>query len=218
MIVSSVSEPRFAQGLIDRYLVAAERGGMDAVVCVNKIDLADERAPIPRLDFYAQLGYKLLFTSVPEGRGIHELREVLAGRTSVLAGHSGTGKSSLINAAQPGLELSVRDISRSTSKGRHTTSSVTLLPLDVGGYVVDTPGVRAFGLWDLHREELEQYFPEIAELSQACRMRDCTHIHEPGCSVKAAVEAGRIAPERHASYVSIYKSLPSGAPWEYGTS
>jgi len=213
VIVSSLRRPGLKLGLIDRYLVAAEQRGMDAAVCINKIDLADAGHPVPTLDFYGELGYNVVYTSALRGDGLDEFRALLSSRTSVLAGHSGTGKSSLINAIQPGMNLRVGDVSHSSSKGRHTTSSITLLPLDFGGYVVDTPGIRAFGMWDLHREELEMYFPEIAERTERCRMRNCSHTHEPDCEVKIALEAGEITTQRYESYVNIYNSLSRGATW-----
>ena len=208
VIVASVADPPLNRRLIDRLAVSGEHGELDVVLCINKVDLARPPAYRPALDLYGSLGYGVLATSAATGEGLGRLRETLEGKTSVLAGPSGVGKSSLLNAIQPGLELRVGTVSDSTSKGRHTTSAVSLLPLDGGGYVVDTPGIREFDLFNLECDELKHYFPEMAERFGQCRFADCSHRAEPGCAVRAAAERGQIARARYESYLRIYESLP----------
>jgi ribosome biogenesis GTPase len=209
LIVSSWEEPPVWLELLDRYLIAAAEGQMTPLICLNKIDLAlDERACREEMAIYQELGYTVLFTSAETGTGIAELREHLAGRQTVLAGLSGVGKSSLLMAVQPDLELRVAEISGYSGEGRHTTTQVSLLKLDDGGYVVDTPGIRELGLIAVHRHELVLYFPEIVALVGQCQFNDCSHTHEPGCAIVQAVEAGDIAWTRYASYLAIYESLP----------
>jgi ribosome biogenesis GTPase len=137
----------------------------------------------------------------------------LRGKTSVLAGPSGVGKSSLLNRIEPGLELRVSEVSEATEKGRHTTTAVSLLPLSFGGYVVDTPGMREYGLFDIHRDVLQHHFPEIGARFHDCRFSDCEHLHEPGCAVVAAVEAGEIDRERYESYCRILETLPEAGDY-----
>jgi len=210
VVVVSVSAPPIRTGLIDRYLVAAENGGLRAVILVNKIDLAPGEAGSPYREVmrtYVDLGYGVAFCSAVTGEGLDSVRDVLRGKSSIFAGQSGTGKSSILNALQPGLRLRVGEISESTRKGIHTTTNITLLPLEFGGYVVDTPGIREFALWGLAKEDLPHFFPEFEHYLGRCRLRGCTHTHEPGCEVKAAVEEGRIHPERYDSYCRLYESL-----------
>ncbi len=214
--VVAAAEPPLNRGLLDRLVVSAEHGELDCVVCINKVDLVDPATIEPVLAIYRRLGYGAVATSVTTAAGIDDLRERLRDRLSVLAGPSGAGKSSLLMAVQPGLTLRVRRISGATGKGRHTTTAVRLRPLDVGGYVVDTPGIREFALWDLERGELQHCFREIADRFGQCQFRDCTHRHEPGCAVIAAVEAGEMDPGRYQSYRSIYESLPD--PRDYSRS
>ena len=210
--VAATVEPPLNRGLLDRLVVSAEHGEMDVVVCVNKTDLAQPGEFDGLLAVYRRLGYAALATSALRGDGVDELRRVLKDKTSVFSGASGVGKSALLNAAQPGLALRVGEVSAATGKGRHTTSAVSLLPLDFGGYVVDTPGIREFALYDLERDELKHCFPEMAEMFGQCRFGDCSHLHEPECAVVAAVEAGRIDPVRYESYRRIYESLPGPDP------
>ena len=186
--------------LLDRLLVVAERERLPAVVVVNKIDLSGEAAASEMFADYLRIGYPVLPTSARSGAGIEALRDRLAGRLSVLAGPSGVGKSSLLNAIQPGLGLATKAISHSTGKGTHTTVFPALVPLDVGGYVADTPGVKAFELWDVEPDELDAYFREMAPLVPRCAFSDCTHLHEPGCAVRSAVADGSVSPARYDSY------------------
>lgn len=186
--------------LLDRLLVVAERERLPAVVVVNKVDLTGREAGAQLFADYARLDYPVLPTSARSGEGIEALRESLAGRISVLAGPSGVGKSSLLNAIQPGLGLATKAISHSTGKGTHTTVFPALIPLEVGGYVADTPGVKAFVLWDVEPDELDAYFRELAPLVPQCAFNDCTHLHEPGCAVLAAVADGSVSEARYDSY------------------
>ena len=210
LIVASWREPIIWFELIDRYLVAAARNHLPAVICVNKIDLAESRAECERaLQPYRALGVPCVFTSAQTGEGIEELRAVVQGRTTVLAGLSGVGKSSLLSAVQPGLVLRVGVVSEHSGEGRHTTTQTTLLRLDNQTWVVDTPGIREFGLSGLTRSELITYFAEMAEAATRCRFRNCTHLNEPGCAVQAAVANGTIVHSRNHSYRLIYASLPA---------
>jgi ribosome biogenesis GTPase len=207
LVVASWRDPQFWAELVDRYLIAAERSNLAPIVCVNKIDLAEDEAECrATLQPYLALGYRVLFTSAVSGAGVDELREALRGKTTVLAGLSGVGKSSLLAVVQPGLHLRAAEVS-DWGDGRHTTSQVNLLRLEVGGFVVDTPGIREFGLSGLRRAELIRFYPEIATAAEGCRFSDCFHIHEPGCAVKAAVGQGRVSAMRYHSYRKIYHDL-----------
>jgi ribosome biogenesis GTPase / thiamine phosphate phosphatase len=194
-------DPNFR--MLDRLLVTAERERIPARICANKIDLVVERAARAEFGEYTRLGYPVHYTSAISGKGVRALRMALAGKISVFAGPSGVGKSSLLNAIQPGLGLHTAEVSQTTGKGTHTTVVPELLALDVGGYVADTPGLRAFALWDIEPEEVDGYFPELRELVADCAFNDCTHLHEPGCAVIAAVERGQVSPERYDSYCHI---------------
>ncbi|MEW6356350.1 MAG: ribosome small subunit-dependent GTPase A [Planctomycetota bacterium] len=209
VIVSSVKQPPLKYGLIDRYTVAAENGGLVPVICINKIDLLgpdDERPDADRL--YEAIGYDVIYTSATTGEGVERLRETLKDKMSVVAGHSGVGKSSLLNAVQPGLGLRVgRVMEDRHGKGRHTTERSTLVPLDVGGYVVDTPGIRAFGIWDVKVADLAGFLREFVPFAESCRFPGCSHTHEEGCKVKDAVEEGGIDRRRYENYLGIRDSL-----------
>ena len=194
-------EPRL--GMLDRFLVITEKQGLPALIVANKADLVTPKQAEALFGRYARLDYLVIYTSAHGGQGVDALCERLQGKLSVLAGPSGVGKSSLLNAVQPGLGLAVREISRSTDKGRHTTVVRQLLRLNEGGYVADTPGLKALAFWDIAPEELDGYFPELRVLVEHCQFSDCTHLHEPGCAVQTAVVQGEIHPERYESYVRM---------------
>jgi ribosome biogenesis GTPase len=156
---------------------------------------------------YASISVPTVFASANTGEGADQLREVLAERESIFVGHSGVGKSSLLNRVQPGLKLKTGDISESTGKGRHTTTTIELHPLDAGGFVVDTPGLKVLGLWDIEQAELQQYFPEFEPYLGECKFNTCSHTHEPECAVQQALENGGIFQERYQSYVRLYEAL-----------
>lgn len=200
VFVLACKDPEPNPRMLDRLLVAAEREHLPARVCANKFDLDEHGKCEALFERYRQIGYPLHFTSAKTGQGVDELRRELADRISVFAGPSGVGKSSLLNAVQPGLGLRTGGIREQTRKGKHTTVSLKLVPLEVGGFVADTPGLKAFALWDIEPEELDAYFPEIRQLVAECQFSDCTHLHEPGCAVREALDAGEIHPERYDSY------------------
>jgi ribosome biogenesis GTPase len=200
-------EPRL--GMLDRFLVIAEKQNLPPLIVANKVDLVDMDLARGWFDRYPPLGYPVIYTSVKLHQGIAELRSQLEGKLSVFAGPSGVGKSSLLNAVAPGLGLSVREVSRRTQKGRHTTVVRQMFPLETGGalqgggYVADTPGLKALALFDIEPEELDGYFPELRDRVAQCGFSNCTHRHEPGCAVQAAVTAGEIHPERYESYLRM---------------
>lgn len=200
VLVFACAEPAPRIRMLDRYLISAEKQGVPALIVANKVDLVGIKTAQQLFEHYRPLGYPLIYTSAKTGRGIGDLHRRLQGKISALTGPSGAGKSSLLNAIQPGLGLQVRRVSQSTSKGQHTTVASQMFPLEGGGYVADTPGLRALALWDIEPEELDGYFPELRSLVTECQFNDCTHIHEPGCAVLAAVEVGLVHPARYDSY------------------
>lgn len=204
VLILSVCEPDPNLRMLDRLLVIAEANELPALICANKVDLL-ENAEEAREHFglYEDIGYPVLYTSAATGEGTPELKAHLRGKMSVLCGPSGAGKSSLMNLIQPDLNLATQEISDSTGKGRHTTVSAQLWPLDEGGYVADTPGLREAGFYDIDPEELAWYFVEMRPFLSGCRFSSCTHTHEPGCAVIGAVEAGAVSPERHDSYCRL---------------
>ena len=203
VFVFACAEPAPRLKMLDRFLVIAEEGQVPARIVANKVDLVTREVAEGYFDRYAAIGYPLLYTSALEGTGIPELKDWLKDQVSVLMGPSGAGKSSLLNAVEPGLGLQVRSVSEATTKGRHTTVVRQLIPLPQGGYVADTPGLKALALWDIEPEELDGYFPELRPLVTQCQFSDCTHIQEPGCAVRQAVEAGQVEPERYESYLRM---------------
>ena len=203
VFVFSIKKPRPSLRKLDRFLVVAEMNALPAVICVNKIDLASREEAQEMFGLYEEIGYPVLYTSAKTSEGIDDLKETLKGNISVLTGSSGVGKSSLLNAMEPGLGLRVREVSEATEKGLHTTRHAELFPLGEGGYVADTPGIRALALFDVEPQELDGYFREIAPLVADCQFSDCSHVHEPGCAVRAAMEEGRISEERYNSYLRL---------------
>ncbi len=201
--VFAAAQPKPKWGLLDRYLVDAEAAGIPGTVCITKMDLADGSIR-DALAIYERAGYPVVRTSALTGRGLAELRSALQGRMSVLVGKSGVGKTTLLNALEPGLGLRIAEVSQVTGKGKHTTSHLEMFELGFGGSVVDTPGMREFGLWDVGSTDVATLFPEMRAYLGLCRFgSDCSHTHEPGCAVKEAVERGDIAENRYRSYVKL---------------
>jgi ribosome biogenesis GTPase len=204
IFIFSVREPEPRLRMLDRLLVIAENNELPAIICANKMDLLDDEEEAHDLfGSYEEIGYAVIYTSVRTGQGIGALEEQLSGKLSVLSGPSGVGKSSLLNAIQPELGLAVREVSEATGKGRHTTVGIRLWPLDGGGYVADTPGLREAGFFDIEPEELAWHFIEMRPYLSDCHFSSCTHTHEPECAVKAAVEAGAISEARYDSYCRL---------------
>ena len=202
LIIASASEPALKPNLIDRMILTAEQSGVRPVVCINKVDLVEPAELQPLVGVYAQMGYKVLLLSVETGFGIERLRRVLMNQSSVVAGQSGVGKSSLLNAACPHIQLRVAEIGNA-QKGKHTTTTAELIRLSFGGYVVDTPGLRQFMLWDIIPEEVFGLFRDLRPYENRCHFPDCTHSHEEDCAVKIAVGEGRLDLRRYESYLAI---------------
>ena len=208
VFVFSIADPIPSLRKLDRLIVAAEAADIPSiVVCVNKIDLVGLDMAREFFELYEQIGYTVLYTSAVEGVGIDALRDQLTGKVSVLAGSSGVGKTSLLNAVQPGLGLAVKQVSAATTKGRHTTRHSELFPLEGGGYVADTPGIRSIALWNVEPAELDGYFIEMRPYIGKCRFANCTHIDEPGCAVIEAVQADELSFDRYESYLKLREEL-----------
>ena len=204
LIVSSAVEPNLKPNLIDRLLVTAEKAQITPIICINKVDLLDPADLQPIAGVYGQMGYQVLLISAETGVGVSRLRALVKDRKSVVVGQSGVGKSSLLNSLESGLSLKVRTVSAESEKGRHTTTAAQLIPLSFGGYIVDTPGIRQFQLWDVIPEEVAGYFRDVRPFVSLCRFPDCTHQHESDCAVKNAVADGYLDARRYESYCQIY--------------
>lgn len=209
LLVFAAREPVPKQGLVDRFLVACRLAGIHAVITINKIDqgLGDIES---WLGVYEELGFDVIRVSARTGWGLGVVKRMLVDRTTLFCGPSGAGKSSLLNAVYPGFRLKVGELSESTGKGRHTTSLAELMPLPYGGFVVDTPGLKEFGVWEATTDELAGAFPDVARHAAACRYPDCSHQIEPECAVREAVDAGEIDPGRFASYQKILEEALEG--------
>ena len=212
LAITAIRSPDPVPQLVDRLLVVAEANNIPAAVVLNKIDLdpGDQLA-----ERFRRAGYPVYRTSVKSGAGLIELKAALAGRESVITGPSGAGKSSLLNALEPGLNLRIGELSRKVSRGKHTTVSAIMVPLSGGGYLVDTPGFSEVGMWGLEPGELANCFPEFRPLINDCKYADCSHTHEPGCAVLAAVQAGIVQADRVESYRALLSELKEApAEWE----
>ena len=213
LLVVTVNYPATSTTFIDRFLASAEAYRVPVVLVFNKADLYNEAELVSMeslIALYESIGYRCLRTVATDGQGIEELKEIVKGRVSLLAGNSGVGKSSLVNAVSPETAARIGEISKIHNKGMHTTTYSEMFELMPGSYLVDTPGVKGFGTYDMEIEEIADYFIEIFECSKGCRFGNCTHIHEPGCAVVAAVERGDIALSRYSSYLSMIEEKKEG--------
>ena len=204
LIIFAARHPTLKLRMLDRFLVTAEASNIDPMICINKMDLAKLENVQRELNLYEELGYKVVYTSIVTGFGIENLREVMRDRISAIVGSSGVGKSSLLNTLQPGLQLRIGEVDSRMHKGQHTTTEVMLLPLEFGGFVADTPGIRTLGLLEIDDEQgLDIHFPEMRPYIPECKFAACTHHHEPACAVKQAVKTGDISSLRYESYLRI---------------
>ena len=203
LLMASLRSPETPTEFVDRFLVTCEAYKVPVTILLSKLDLQDAEAVAEFRAVYEGAGYRVLEVSVREGRGVEEVRELLAGRTTLVSGNSGVGKSTLIQAIDPSLDIRTGEISERHHQGRHTTTFSTMYRMDGGGSGIDTPGIKGFGLIDIDEAELWHYFPEMMRVAPACRFYNCTHTHEPGCAVTEAVKAGEIAWPRYESYLKI---------------
>ncbi len=210
LLVATLKEPRTSQGFIDRFLVASEMFHVKPIIAFNKADLfrkKEEEKFRQMKEMYEHVGYRVFRTSAKDNTGILELRQALEGKTTLISGHSGVGKSSVINIIFPGINLKTGEISGWSGKGQHTTTFAEMFDLPSGGRIIDTPGMREFGLVDIGKQEVSHYFPEMRERLNDCQFNNCLHFNEPGCAIKQAVADGEIAEDRFVSYVNIMESI-----------
>lgn len=206
ILVVTLASPRTSTGFIDRFLITTEAYHISAILVFNKIDIYDENLQTTKDELksiYSKLGYPCIDVSATEGTNIKKLQEMMKGKKSLFSGHSGVGKSALVNALDPSKDIRVGEISDAHSKGTHTTTYAELHELDFGAYIIDSPGIKEFGLIDFEKQELSHYFPEMRDLLQECKFNDCTHEHEPECAVIEAVRSGEIAFSRYENYIKI---------------
>ena len=210
ILVATLKEPKTSQGFVDRFLVASEMYHVPAIIVFNKADLYREKEKAKYelwKDMYEAIGYKVLLVSASTGEGMDTFKECLENKTTLLSGHSGVGKSSLLNALLPGMNRKTQDVSGWSGKGQHTTTFAEMFELPFGGKIIDTPGMREFGLVDISKQELCHYFPEMKNLIQSCQFNNCHHYNEPGCAIKEAVASGQIHEDRYISYLGILDSI-----------
>lgn len=212
-IVVSVKEPELKPGLIDRFLIIAQRGCLRPLILFNKIDLGKTGLVSEIQNIYENMGVAFLALSGLSGENIDRLQILLKDHKTIFAGHSGVGKSTILNRLLPGLNLRIAEISNYSGKGVHTTTSVELFELPHGGFVVDSPGLKVLGLWDIKKNDIANYYPEFQKYLDSCRFAGCSHIHEPDCAVKEAVRNGEICKLRYQNYISIFNSLEDDKPY-----
>lgn len=212
-LIVTIAQPRTSSGFIDRFLVTAEAYGIPTIIVFNKVDLLDVESADRQNELeqiYSSAGYDIMSVSAKTGKGIDELRSSLNLGINLLSGHSGVGKSTIINQIIPGLELKTGEVSDSHSKGKHTTTFAEMFEVPGGGFIIDTPGIKGFGLITLEKETLNHHFPEIFEKLEGCKFNNCVHIDEPGCAVKDAVDEGQISHERYSNYLEMYGTFEEG--------
>jgi ribosome biogenesis GTPase len=208
-LVVTLKEPRTSLGFIDRFLVACEGFRIPVCIVFNKMDIYSSKE-IKKIDelfqLYQSIGYDVIRTSIPKNEGLNVIKQMMHNNVSLFSGHSGVGKSAIINATDPNLSLKVGEISKFHSKGKHTTTFAQMFPLSDGGFIIDTPGIKEFGLIQYSKEEIRDYFPEIREYNNQCRFNNCCHVNEPNCAVKKAVEEGKIPSSRYLNYLAILEA------------
>lgn len=213
IVVFAAKNPKPNYNLLDRFLMTMEKQGIPVIVCFNKKDLAKEKELAQLESIYEQCGHRVVFISAKEGNGIHEIRDLIRGKTTVLAGPSGVGKSSLMNQLNPDANMEVGDVSRKIQRGRHTTRHSELIMIESGTFVLDTPGFSSLFIDRFEEDEVKDYFQEFAPYESQCRFQGCSHTHEPDCGVKKALEEGRISRTRYENYVNIYQELKEKRKW-----
>ena len=210
LLFATLKDPKTSQGFIDRFLVSAEAFHVPAIIVFNKADIyrKKEMEKFELLEeIYTSVGYQVLLTSIQDNQGIQELKDMLKDKTTLLSGHSGVGKSTFINSIFPEINLRTSEVSDWSGKGMHTTTFAEMFDLPFGGHIIDTPGIREFGIIDIPKQELSHYFPEMRERLQGCRYNNCLHLNEPGCAIKEAIEERKISVERYISYCNIIETI-----------
>lgn len=210
LLFATLKDPKTSQGFIDRFLVSAEAYHIPAIIVFNKSDIYRKKELekfVELQEMYGKIGYKVVLASMETGQGAEQIRDILKDKTTLLSGHSGVGKSTFINTVFPEMDLRTQEVSGWSGKGMHTTTFAEMFDLPGGGRIIDTPGIREYGLVDIPKQELSHYFPEMREILVNCQFNNCLHINEPGCAVKEAVGNGDIAAERYVSYYNILESI-----------